>query len=88
VLLKSNFLNKLVKQNSDLDKQKWAVLALRNVNTVRRELSNITNKIKTFAKRVDGFFSNKIDVPKGNDITDTDESEYEYTEFNDRNQLK
>jgi hypothetical protein len=88
VLLKSNFLNKLVKQNSDLDKQKWAVLALRNVNTVRRELSNITNKIKTFAKKVDGFFSNKIDVPKGNDITDTDESEYEYTEFNDRNQLK
>jgi hypothetical protein len=88
VLLKSNFLNKLVKQNSDLDKQKWAVLALRNANTVRRELSNITNKINTFAKRVDGFLSNKTDEPKGNDITDTDESEYEYTEFNDRNQLK
>jgi len=88
VLLKSNFLNKLVRQTSDLDKQKWAVLTLRNVNTVRRDLNKISNEITTLEKEVDAFFSKNIDAPKGNDITDTDESEYENPEYNDRNQLK
>jgi len=88
VLLKSNFLNKLVRQTSDLDKQKWAVLTLRNVNTVRRDLNKINNNITTLQKEVDVFFSKKIDKPKGNDITDTDESEYENPEYNDSKQLK
>lgn len=88
VLLKNNFLNKLVRQTSDSDKQKWAVLALRNVNTVRRDLNKINNAITTLEKKVDAFFSKNIDAPKGNDITDTDESEYENPEYNDRNQLK
>ena len=88
VLLKSNFLNKLVRQTSDLDKQKWAVLALRNVNTVRRELNKINNNIRTLEKEANVFFSKKIDKPKGNDITDTDESEYENPEFNESSQLK
>ena len=88
VLLKSNFLNKLVRQTSDLDKQKWAVLTLRNVNAVRRDLNKINNEITTLEKEVKVFFSKNIDTPKGNNITDTDESEYENPEYNDRNQLK